>query len=130
MIAGVVNHALEATVDMTIRGPAGHEERLEFVVDTGFSGNVSIHPAVAAALELPDLGVELGRLSDGSDVWSGLSEAQLLWNGVPRTVSVNSADNVSMLGMQLLEGHALFIHVVPRGEVRIEAVPDPKPKPG
>jgi hypothetical protein len=32
MITGAVNHSREATVDLTIRGPAGREERLEFVI--------------------------------------------------------------------------------------------------
>ena len=68
--------------------------------------------------------MELGRLADGSEIWSMLSEAQLTWSGRPRTVSVNIAENVCLMGMQLLEGHELLVRVVPGGEVRIAPLPD------
>jgi clan AA aspartic protease len=119
MISGAVNHTLEATVDLTVRGPAGREERLEFVIDTGFAGDISLHSAVAAALELPQMGGAIVRLADGRAVSSAISQAQVVWNGAVRTVSVDIADNVPMVGMDLLEGHELYIRVIPDGEVRI-----------
>lgn len=132
MIAGVVNEFLEATVDLTVRGPGGREERLEFVVDTGFAGNISLHSAVAAALELPFVGVASVRLADGRVIPSAICEAQLLWNGTVREVWVDIADNVPMLGMRMLAGHGVQMHVVPEGEVRISPLPrlDLDPGPG
>lgn len=130
MIAGVVNHSLEATVDLTVRGPAGHEERLDFVVDTGFAGHISLHSAVAAALGLPRIGGATIRLADGSEVASTISRAQVLWNGTLRSVSVDIADNVSMVGMELLEGHELHVEVIPQGVVRIAELAGRVPQPG
>jgi hypothetical protein len=36
MITGAVTHSREATVDLTIHGPPGREERLEFVIVNTF----------------------------------------------------------------------------------------------
>jgi predicted aspartyl protease len=119
MIVGVVNDFLEATVDLTVRGPHGREEQLEFVVDTGFAGNISLHPAVAAALELPYVGVANVRLADGSVVPMTIRAAELLWNGAVRSVWVDIAENVSMIGMRLLGGHEFYMRTVPGGEVLI-----------
>jgi clan AA aspartic protease len=124
MIAGVVNEFREATIDLTLRGPAGHEERFEFVVDTGFTGGLTLHWAVAAALELPRLAWKPAVLGDGSTVMLMLSEAELLWNGAPRIVPVNISDGGLLLGMELLEGHDLYLRAIPDGEVRISAVRD------
>lgn len=129
MITGVVNEYREATVDLTLRGPAGHEERFEFVIDTGFAGGVTLHSAVAAALELPHLAWKPVVLGDGSTVTLMLSQVQVLWNGVPRVVTVNIADAGLLLGMEVLEGHDLYIRAIPDGEVRISAVSDPLPQP-
>lgn len=127
MIAGSVNDFREATVDLTVRGPAGHEERLEFVVDTGFTGGITLHSAVAAALELPHLAGKPAVLADGSTVMLPFSQAQLEWNGASRTVSVNITDGGMLLGMELLEGHELSVRVLPDGEVRITELADGAP---
>lgn len=124
MIVGVVNDFLEATVDLTVRGPGRREERLEFVVDTGFAGHISLHPAVAAALELPYVGVAITRLADGSLVPLTIRAAELLWDGEVRSVPADIAENVSMIGMQLLAGHAFHTRVMPGGEVLISAATD------
>jgi clan AA aspartic protease len=124
MIEGVVNQYREATVDLTVRGPTGHEERLEFVVDTGFDGAVLLHSAVAAALELPRLGAERAMLADGTETLFNCSQVQLLWNGTLRLVPVDVADAVSLVGMHVLEGHEIYIHAIPNGAVQITDISD------
>ncbi|HEX6037382.1 aspartyl protease family protein [Longimicrobium sp.] len=124
MIVGVVNDSFEATVELTVCGPGGQEERLEFVVDTGFAGTISLHPAVAAALGLPYVGQVTARLADGSLVPMTIRAAQLLWNGGVRDVSVDIAENVSMIGMNLLAGHEFYMRTVPGGEVLTSAPSD------
>lgn len=77
MIEGIVNEYREATVDLTLHGPTGHAERLEFVIDTGFDGGLILHSSVAAALGLPYLGGERAMLADGSETLFDISEALL-----------------------------------------------------
>ncbi len=121
MIEGTYNHQ-EAVVDLTVRGPTGQEVRLDFVVDTGFNGDLTLHSSVAAALDLRMVGVERAMLADGSMIWFPVSRAFLYWNGSLRRVNVGVADTVSHVGMQVLEGHELRIAAVPNGRVLISAL--------
>lgn len=124
MIEGVVNQYREPTLDLTVRGPAGHEEQLEFVIDTGFDGAVTLHSSVAAALRLPHIGFEHVMLADGSEIQFDVSEALLFWDGTYRLVTVDVADTVSHIGMELLAGHEVYIHAIPNGRVQISALSD------
>jgi clan AA aspartic protease len=125
MIEGAVNGYGEAVVTLTVRGPTGQEGRFDFVVDTGFDGAMSLHPSIAAALELPRLGVEHAMLADGSVAVFPSSAVSVLWNGKLRRVSVSVAENVPFLGMAALEGHELHLQAITDGLVRISALPAP-----
>ena len=122
MIEGIYNDK-EAVIDLTVRGPTGQEVRLDFVVDTGFNGDLTLHSSIAAALHLPVVGVERAMLADGSMIWFPVSRALLHWNGSLRRVTVGVADTVSHVGMQVLEGHELRIAAIPNGRVAISALP-------
>jgi clan AA aspartic protease len=123
MIEGIVSEYQEALVNLTVRGPTGEEAAFDFLVDTGFTGAVSLHSSVAAALELPTLGAEVAMLADGSVITYSVSEAVVVWDGVPRRVPVSIADNIPLLGMRMLAGHELLIHDIPDGLVRISPLP-------
>ena len=42
MIEGVVNSAYEAVIPLSLRGPAGQAQEVEAVIDTGFTGFVTL----------------------------------------------------------------------------------------
>lgn len=109
----------QAVVDLTVRGPAGDEVQLEFVVDTGFNADLILHSSVAAALGVHVEGMERAMLADGSVISFPMGRAQLHWNGTLRHVNVGIADIVSHVGMQVLDGHELRIQAVPDGAVQI-----------
>ena len=46
MIQGVVNAAYEAVVALSLRGPAGQAQDIEAVVDTGYSGFLTLPTTV------------------------------------------------------------------------------------
>lgn len=119
MIEGIVNDHKEAVLDLTVQGPTGEQVQLEFVVDTGFNGDLTLHSSVAAALGLRIVGVERAMLADGSVIEFPVSRALLHWDGTLRRVNVGVADTVSHVGMQVLQGHELRIEAVPNGRVLI-----------
>jgi hypothetical protein len=47
----------------------------------------------------------------------------VIWDGQPRTVEVEAADTEPLVGMSLLEHHALRIDVLNGGIVSITALP-------
>jgi clan AA aspartic protease len=128
VIPGVFNEYDEAVVDLVVRGPAG-QERLEFIVDTGFDGELTLHPALAAALELPDEGGQRVILADGSEVTFPIRRASVEWNGTARDVMVGLSETVALLAIGLLKGHELRIQCIPNGRVDIsELAGSPLPR--
>ena len=53
MIQGVVNAAYEAVVTLSLQGPAGQARDIEAVVDTGYSGFLTLPTTVVTELQLP-----------------------------------------------------------------------------
>ena len=52
MIEGVVNAAYEPVVTLAIHGPSGQASEIEAVIDTGFTGFLTLTPALAQELGL------------------------------------------------------------------------------
>ena len=122
MINGVFNEYDEPIVDLLVCGPAG-EERMEFIVDTGFDGELTLHPALTAALDLRREGGQRVVLADGSEVTFPVCRASVVWNGKPRDVAVELSETVALLGIALLKGHELRMQLIPNGAVQISELP-------
>ena len=121
MIQGAVNAALEAVLPLTVQGTAGHAQELEAVIDTGFSGFLTLPSALVAGLGLAFSGVGWAVLADGTEARFDVYDATLLWDGRQRRVYVYAADTAPLAGMRLLEGHDLHVEVESGGRVVIEA---------
>jgi len=119
MIHTTVNQFLEATLDLTIHGPDGQQERLECKIDTGFDGALTLHSAVAAALDLPRVNTGRAILADGSETTFPIHRAVVEWGETRRHINVHVADTVCLLGMAMLAGHELRMEIIPDGAVRI-----------
>lgn len=122
MIDGSVYERV-AVVDLTVHGPDGQAETLEFVVDTGFDGTLTLHPSVVAALGLPALSASRAILADGSETVFTTYIAHVSWGNARQEVVVDASEGAHLLGMGLLEGHELLIHDIPDGLVRISPLP-------
>ncbi|HEX2210552.1 MAG TPA: hypothetical protein VHG93_22925 [Longimicrobium sp.] len=119
MIQATVNRFLEATLDLTVHGPDGQEEILEFKIDTGFDGALTLHSAVVAALGLERLKAGRVILADGSETSFPICHASVEWGGVRREVDVYVTDSILLLGMAMLAGHEVRMEVVPDGTATI-----------
>jgi len=122
MIIGTVNANREASIRLQVRGPDGHEQEMEALIDTGFNGFLTLPLAVITSLGLPRLGRGRAILADGSEVLFNVYEATVRWEGQSRTVELDATETATLVGMALLEGYTLRIEVVSGGRVTIEAV--------
>lgn len=129
MIEGKVNAHREAVVDLTLSGPAGREQRIAFVVDTGFDAGITLPAATVAVLELRFVGVGRAILGDGGVTAFDIYEALLAWGDATRRVLVDVAETEPLLGMGVLQGHELRIEAVRGGRVRITPLPQSEPQP-
>ena len=121
MIEGVVNAAYEAVIPLTVQGPAGQAQDIEAVIDTGFTGFLSLPSGVVGGLGLPFISASQAILADGSQVTLNAYRAMVLWDGEPRYIRAYAADAIPLAGMRLLDRHNLNIEVVDGGRVVIQA---------
>ncbi len=121
MIHGAVNAALEAVLPLTVQGADGRAQEVEAVIDTGFSGFLTLPSALVTAFGLEFDGVGWGVLADGTEASFDMYDATLLWDGQARSVYVYAAETTPLVGMRLLEGHDLHVEVQQGGRVTVEA---------
>ena len=111
---GVVEPSLEAVVPVRVRGPHG-EETVDAVLDTGFSGWLSLPAFVVRRLGLEWARSGRAALADGTVV-----DAEVEWHGAWRAVAVDEADTDPLVGMHLLRGSRVVLAVTEGGAVSIE----------
>jgi clan AA aspartic protease len=122
MISGSVNVNLEAIIPVVVVAGSEHH-RIDAVIDTGFSGFLTLPPSVMTPLSLTWLGREEGILADGGIELFDVYSAAVVWDGQTRFVEVQAADAQPLVGMALMQGHSLRIDVVTGGKVGIAVLP-------
>jgi clan AA aspartic protease len=120
MITGRVTALREATIGLTVTGSNQRQQVLEAVLDTGFNGFLTLPNHVVRALGLPFVGNRRVTLGDGSIVALDLYLATVFWHAQEREVLVLQADGGPLVGMALLSGNRVVLHVIDDGEVLIE----------
>ena len=116
----------EALLGVEVLSQAGSSSlRVEAVVDTGFTGHLTLPRATVDALGLPIIGSAESILADGSLVMEDVCLARVLWHGAERPVRVLVADATPLLGMALMRGSELRVECVGGGEVSVERLEEP-----
>jgi clan AA aspartic protease len=123
MITGVVTSSREAVIHVLVRGAHDQEAEVEAVIDTGFTGFLTLPARLIARLGLPFAGTTRAALADGSEVSMDVFEATVLWGDQDRGVVVLAAEGAALVGMALLSGYRVTLEVQDRGAVRIELLP-------
>lgn len=121
MIEGVVNAALEAVVTLPLQGPDGHVREVEAVIDTGYSGFLTLPPALTAELGLDFRGNGHAYLANDAEVEFDVYGVTVLWDSQLRDIEADATGSTPLVGMLLLEGHDLSVQVRDGGRVVIQA---------
>lgn len=122
MILGVVNSYHEATLTVAVRDTTGQEKQVEAILDTGFSGSLTLPPEVIQALGLPFRSRASAILADGSEAQFDIFAVTVIWDGRPRNSLVEAAETDPLIGMGLLYGFNINIQAVDGGKVTIEGL--------
>ena len=99
-----------------INGPV----TIEFLVDTGFDGDLALLLSVIAGLEVSASDAHDVRLADGSQQLRAYYETVLDWQGESRLTEILALDFQPLLGVGLLEGNLLEAEMETGGEVSVE----------
>jgi clan AA aspartic protease len=121
MIHGVVNLSCEATISLVISNENRQTKLIHAVIDTGYTGFLSLPSEIINSLNLSWRGVDRGTLGDGSEVTFEVYAAKVIWDGNYRDIPINEAETDPLVGMSLLYGFDLRIRVVEGGSVTLEA---------
>ena len=111
---------LQARVGVVFRLQGHPSMELEFVVDTGFEGALTLPPAAVAALELPYFQEIYANLANDMEIKTNVHIATIEWHGTEIEVAVLAMGRRALLGTALLEGHHLGVDFADRGLVSID----------
>ncbi len=121
MIEGVVNVGYEAVVTLPLQGSEGQAREVEAVIDTGYSGYLTLPPALAAELGLAFVGNGHAFLANDAEVEFDVYDVTVLWDGQPRDIEADATGSTPLVGMLLLDRYDLSIQVRTGGRVVIQA---------
>ena len=117
----MVNDAYEAVVPLSLQGPGGQARDIEAVLDTGYSGFLTVPTALATELGLPFAYIGRALLANDDEVTFDVHDVTVLWDGQPRHIKADATGSTPLVGMLLLDQHSLNIDVERGGRVVIQA---------
>jgi clan AA aspartic protease len=113
----------EAVISLVIK----HNSKLKSinaVIDTGFTGFLSLPQSIIDELELPWSYSDFATLGDGSETLFDIHDANIIWDGQFREIEINSAETDPLLGMKMLRGYRLQVDTVQGGLVTLKSLPN------
>lgn len=119
-LRGWVNDDLELILKLVVAGPDARSAEIESVIDTGFSGALTLPVDLVERLQLQFARYVNGELADGSQTVVPLFFGNLRWADRLLEVEVAVAGASPLVGVQPLNGYRLIANYVPNGAVAIE----------
>lgn len=113
---------LQARLGVVLCPQGSSEIEIEFVIDTGFEGFLTLPPAVIAELELPYIAKIQANLADNSSITTNVYAVTIVWNGVERDVVVLGMGRRPLIGTGLLEDYHLSIDFCEGGTVLVDDI--------
>jgi clan AA aspartic protease len=121
MIQGLVNQSCEAILPIVVKNNTT-TQLVDTVIDTGFSGFLTLPSDIISALGLSWEGRDVATLGDGTSCTFEVYIAEVIWDGQYREVYINESETIPLIGMRLLRGYDLHIQAIEGGSVTIEAL--------
>jgi len=92
---------------------------IEFLVDTGFGGDLAVPQSVISRLDASFIGPRDRRLADGTPLRCAMYATTVDWNGEDRATEVLVFPCEPLLGTIFLQDYLLQVEVVEGGSVEI-----------
>jgi clan AA aspartic protease len=122
MMQGIVDQNCEATIRLVVGNADSQRQMIDAVIDTGFTGFLTLPFSVLVSLNLRAYRREEGTLGDGStcifDVYRGL----VIWDGELQQIDINESETTPLVGMSLLYGYRMQLDAIEGGTVKIQSL--------
>ena len=120
LIQGKVDSRWQAWVPLEMLDGSGHIHSVDVVVDTGFSGYLTLPAEIIRRLDLePDVQTNITLATgvrDRVNTWNGF----VLWDDQPLIIQILESAGTPLLGMRLMQDSQLTIQARINGDVIIE----------
>jgi clan AA aspartic protease len=88
---------------------AGGQGIIEFTIDTGYQGTLTLSEADCLALQLPFIRQSRHFLADGSEIFLSVYILTVEWNGAERDVEILALGEEPLLGAMMLDAYKLCL---------------------
>ena len=105
---------------MGILDSAGRSWPVNAVIDTGFTGDISLPTSTIRRLSLRPLGQRTFTLANGELSVMNAYSGRIIWHERPRDVVVIQSEDAAMIGMNLIWGSRVTLEARTDGDVMIE----------
>jgi clan AA aspartic protease len=123
MMTGVVTSNREAVLRVMVRSAHGQESLVDAIIDTGFTGFLTLPAPLITTLALAFAGTTRAMLGDGSEVRMDIFTGVLIWDNQERHVPVLAATGDAFIGMSMLSGYRMTLDVEDGDSMVVEALP-------
>ena len=115
---------LEPRLTVSVLNSRGTAVPIEVVIDTGFTGYLTLPIEIINALRLERTRHRTMRLADGRSRRLPAYLARVIWHGNPVTVSAPVVPGAPLIGMSLLWNSDVAIAARENGRVTISKAPE------
>lgn len=119
MIEGAVLPSLDPMIQVFAYSALGERVPLNVMVDTGFTGSLSLPMSVVSRLGLVKIGSDSVQFGDGRVLSADLYELDIEWDGIRRTVYADAFGAELLVGTELLRDYELLVQFYNGGPVRL-----------
>lgn len=111
MISAQITLDNEALVYLKLIGNTGIQADIPFIIDTGFSGFLSLPQSWMDALGYPVNGSDRVTLADGSHIEVNLHDGKVVWDGQTKDVLIHCLGGDALIGMSIMSEYLLHLPI-------------------
>lgn len=113
---------LKPVIELHVYGPSGNKARVQAVVDTGFTEELTLPAYAVNALNLPFVFDEKLTMANDEATTFDVFIASIDWNGRVRTIKIHLTEGDPLIGMAMLRDHDLHVRAIPDGLVSVKPI--------
>lgn len=122
MMQGIVDQNCEATIRLVVGNTDAQRQVIDAVIDTGFTGFLTLPLSVLTLLNLQAYRREEGILGDGSTCIFDVCRGLVIWDGELRRIDINASETKPLVGMSLLYGYRMQLDTIEGGRGIIQSL--------
>ena len=123
MIRATINRQGEIETSLVIEGPSGQQQTVTGIIDTGFTGELTLPLSVISSLGLYWRTLGEAKLGNGRVVEFDIYSALVEWDGQKRFTYIEAAESDPLIGLKMLRGYKMEVDFTEGGSANLTRLP-------